>query len=91
MKKGYEIELYGRIQGVGFRYFTKRLANKLNLKGFVKNMPDGSVLINVFGDENNLDQFLSKVKEGPVSANVENYNKQKIPDDNLYKHFRIKY
>ncbi|MFV0269489.1 MAG: acylphosphatase, partial [Draconibacterium sp.] len=41
----YEIKVNGRVQGVGFRYFTKKQADIRGLKGWVKNAPDGSVLV----------------------------------------------
>ncbi len=91
MIKGYKIQLFGRVQGVGFRYFTQKNANKLNLKGFVKNMPDGSVLINVFGEESKLKIFINKVKKGPVTANVKKFKKEEIQVDDNYKSFRVKY
>ena len=91
MKKGYEIRLFGRVQGVGFRYFTQRKGKKLNLKGFVKNMPDGSVLINVFGEESQLNKFIEEVKKGPVTANVENFKKEEINVNNSYEGFSIRY
>jgi acylphosphatase len=91
MKKGLKLKLFGRVQGVGFRYFTQNFASKLGLKGFVKNMPDGSVLIKAYGDENKLNRFVSKIKEGPRTAEVNNLKKKEISLDKNYNKFSIKY
>ena len=65
------VRVYGRVQGVGFRYFTLSKANLLNIKGFVRNMPDGSVFVDCEGDEENLKVFLEYLKKGPSFAYVE--------------------
>ncbi len=66
-----KIEIFGRVQGVGFRHFTKENADKLGLKGYVKNNSDGSVTAIVQGEKENLDVFLHNVQKGPVLAKVE--------------------
>ncbi|MBI2020335.1 acylphosphatase [Candidatus Daviesbacteria bacterium] len=71
MYKHLNIKIYGSVQGVFFRVSSKEEADKLNLTGFAKNMPDGSVYIEIEGEENKLDQFLSWCHEGPNLANVE--------------------
>jgi len=71
MKIGFRILAKGLVQGVGFRYFTRQKALSFNLTGDVKNMDDGRVLINVFGDEPVLKSFLDWCHNGPESAEVE--------------------
>jgi len=88
---GRVIYLYGRVQGVGFRYFTQKNANKLGLKGFVKNEMDGSVLIHVFGERKKVVEFTNTVKKGPFSADVRDYEVKEIDFDSSYKGFSIKY
>ncbi len=61
----------GRVQGVGFRYFTRRLAAELDIKGWVKNLEDGAGEVHGEGDENPMEQFLSKIKSGPSLALVQ--------------------
>lgn len=90
-KIGREIRLYGRVQGVGFRYFTQRTANKIGVKGFVKNMRDGSVLINVYGAKTKIKKFKSKVKQGPVTANVNSFDIEEIPYNSDRNNFIVKY
>ncbi|MFX1316022.1 MAG: acylphosphatase [Promethearchaeota archaeon] len=69
--KRIKINVYGLVQGVFFRYTTKKFAQKLGLTGYVKNMPDGSVLIEAEGSEDKLLQLLNFSKKGPKYANVE--------------------
>ncbi|MEO0218368.1 MAG: acylphosphatase, partial [candidate division WOR-3 bacterium] len=52
--KSLIIKVYGRVQGVGYRYFAQRHARKLGIKGYAENKPDGSVYIEAYGDEKSL-------------------------------------
>jgi acylphosphatase len=52
----------GRVQGVGYRYFVIDCARKAGVSGFVKNMPDGSVLMVAEGRQEALDNFLSMAR-----------------------------
>ncbi len=64
-------EVHGLVQGVGFRYFTRRFARKLNLKGFVRNDPDGVVTVVAEGRRANLDALLDAIHDGPDLAEVD--------------------
>ena len=66
-----EINVFGVVQGVGFRYYTKLLADELSLKGWVKNLPDGSVLIQVGGPDQPVLDFLQWCHKGPRSSKVD--------------------
>jgi len=70
----YEIIVKGRVQGVGFRAFTERIAGGLGVKGYVKNLPDGTVEVVAEGDKQALDQLCSKLKAGPGMAYVDDVN-----------------
>jgi acylphosphatase len=70
MKKHFNITVNGRVQGVGFRYFTLQKANELNVKGYVKNKLDRSVYIEAEADEDTLRLFLDWCHIGPQSAKV---------------------
>lgn len=61
----------GRVQGVGFRYFTQKNASALGLKGWVKNLPDRRVEAMVSGSSEKVDELIKKCKDGPPSAYVE--------------------
>jgi len=51
----------GQVQGVFFRDAAKKLADKLNIAGFVQNLPDGRVELSAQGDENNLKSLLDQL------------------------------
>lgn len=57
-----KINFKGRVQGVGFRFHAFRIANNLNLTGYVKNMYDGSVEVNAQGKRGNIDAFIEALK-----------------------------
>lgn len=59
------------MQGVFFRASTKETADRLNIHGFVRNEPDGSVYVEAEGDEQQLRQFTEWCSRGPARANVE--------------------
>ena len=71
MRKHYNISVAGRVQGVFFRASTKTSADHLNIHGFVKNMPDGSVYIEAEGEEADLKQFVEWCSQGPKAAKVD--------------------
>lgn len=61
----------GRVQGVGFRFFAREAAAAENLRGWVKNLPDGRVEALVEGDREAVERFERKIRRGPPSARVE--------------------
>ena len=61
----------GRVQGVGFRWFTSRAAKELGISGTVQNHPDGSVRVHARGALAVLDQLEATITRGPVAARVE--------------------
>ncbi|MDY0101914.1 MAG: acylphosphatase [Lentimicrobium sp.] len=62
------IFVYGRVQGVGFRYFVKQTAQKYGISGLVKNKRDGGVYISATGESENLDMFIEACRKGPIRA-----------------------
>lgn len=81
----------GRVQGVGFRWFTQRTAQKLGITGWVRNLPDGRVEAIGQGPPEALGAFESALKSGPRFASVEHVEKADDPHDtNTYKSFDIK-
>jgi acylphosphatase len=57
------VHFSGRVQGVGFRYATLQVAKEYEISGFVQNLPDGRVLIEVEGAPAAIDAFVSAVGE----------------------------
>tara|TARA_Y100000310_G_C20293137_1_gene628122 strand:- start:241 stop:510 length:270 start_codon:yes stop_codon:yes gene_type:complete len=64
------IFVYGKVQMVNFRYYIKEKADKLNLKGWIKNNEDGSVEAVFEGQEKNINDITKFCKKGPSSAKV---------------------
>ncbi|OJG26850.1 acylphosphatase [Enterococcus caccae] len=62
------MNVQGRVQGVGFRYMTKMVADELNIRGTVRNEDDGSVAIEALGPNDTIDLFIQKVKASPSPA-----------------------
>jgi acylphosphatase len=64
MAEHYNIKVKGRVQGVFFRVSTQREASRLGLAGFVRNEPDGSVYLEVEGEQNIIDKLLVWIRKG---------------------------
>lgn len=62
------MNVQGRVQGVGFRYMTKMVADQLGITGAVWNAEDGSVYIEAIGDEATMNKFIEKIKASPSPA-----------------------
>lgn len=65
------INITGKVQGVGYRYSAFHVAQKLGLKGYVRNMSDGSVEALVQGAKLSISQFIEWCKEGPPHAKTD--------------------
>ncbi len=79
MLKGVSIRVTGKVQGVWFRRSTQLKARQLDLKGWVQNEPDGSVLMEAFGYAENLQKLLEWCHHGPEHAIVEEVVHRQIP------------
>lgn len=63
--------VHGRVQGVGFRWHTRRKAEELGLAGWVKNRADGCVECMIEGPDDALEAMLAWLRRGPPAARVE--------------------
>ena len=85
----WRIQFYGKVQFVGFRYTAKLLAVKLNLTGWVRNMPDGSVLVEAQGRTADLRQLLIRLKSRePI--HIEKAVIREIPPEEGDRVFRVR-
>ena len=64
------IKIKGRVQGVGFRYSAMHAANQYGIKGYIRNMPDGSVYAEAEGNELQLQDFINWCNEGPPRSKI---------------------
>ena len=89
-KKHYNLKITGDVQGVGLRYSSKIKADELNICGFIKNLPDGSVYLEAEGEEKDLKKFLDYCPRGYSSARVDDVQ---VEENNLrnYTNFTINY
>jgi len=86
--KHLNVHIFGQVQGVGFRYHAKKQADDLNLTGLVKNQEDGSVYIELEGEEDSIEDFLEWCNDGPEFAKVDKIETQETPLKN-YSDFTI--
>lgn len=80
----------GRVQGVGFRYYTQRQGERMGLVGWVKNLADGKVEAEAQGVDSDVDRFVEAVKKGPSAARVIDLNVQDIPATQVDDAFEIR-
>ncbi len=68
-----KLKVFGSVQGVGFRYYVREIALSSQLKGWVRNMDDGSVEALLDGEEADVNYVLEMCRKGPPSANVRRF------------------
>ena len=88
--KRYQIQFKGQVQGVGFRYITRKLAIDFTCTGWVKNQSDGSVLMEIQGEENNINNVLKHLNEVSHII-IEDSRKYTIEVKENEQYFQIKY
>ncbi len=69
-KRTVRVRIEGRVQGVGYRYWTERVAGELGLNGWVRNRRDGAVEALFSGPAAAVGSMLGRCREGPASARV---------------------
>lgn len=87
----YSILVDGRVQGVGFRFFTQLTATNLKLTGWCKNLHDGRVQIEAQGTEETLNQFITSLKKGNNFSRIDEMVVNEIPVIENEKKYSIKY
>jgi len=85
------IIVHGYVQGVFFRYNTKKQAISLGLKGYARNMPDGTVEIVAEGPEDKLNQLIRFCENSPGASNVSKVDVKFEKAKNEFESFVVKY
>ncbi len=79
----------GIVQGVGFRYFALKWAERLGLTGWVRNNYDGTVESEVEGDRSAVEEYIAQMKVGPRWGRVSDVHVEYKPYRGLYKNFEV--
>lgn len=86
-RRAYRIT--GAVQGVGFRWWTRKLAGDMELRGTVRNAADGSVEVRAEGSPDALDRFEKELRSGPPAARVAEVERVEPGEDGLPAGFEI--
>lgn len=85
------VRFVGRVQGVGFRFFAQMNAERYHVTGWVKNMPDGSVVAEAQGTKLQVDHFVSSMETGHRFILVERVEREEINLQEKERDFRVVY
>ena len=84
--------VYGRVQGVFFRYFVVDIARKLGLKGYVRNLPGGdAVEAQAEGETQNLQKLVESLRTGPPGAQVRQMEVNWSACSEQFRDFDVRY
>lgn len=85
-----QVTYRGRVQGVGFRYTTQRIAQRFAVTGYVCNMVDGGVSLVAEGEVSELDAFLAVVA-GQMEGHIRSVDQIVLPITGEFRGFDIRY
>ncbi|HVS01174.1 MAG TPA: acylphosphatase [Thermoanaerobaculia bacterium] len=81
--------LSGRVQGVGFRYWARQSARALGVRGWIRNLPDGSVEVQAAAAPEVLERFKEELRCGPAGAMVDAVDEQELTQMPDWQGFQI--
>ncbi len=90
MTQNAKITVKGIVQGVGYRWFADRTARKYDVKGFVENLADGSVYLEVEGERTEIEYLIKELRFGPKMSKVEEVIVEWNKPHHLFINFKIK-
>ncbi|MFP4159170.1 MAG: acylphosphatase [Desulfobacterales bacterium] len=90
-KKAVHAVISGRVQGVNFRMETSLAADRYGVKGWVRNVPDGTVEAYFEGDAENVDAMLDWCRKGPPAASVSDVRVEQQEYTGKYSDFSVRY
>jgi acylphosphatase len=91
MNKRLEATIFGHVQGVSFRYYTRREAKRLRLTGWVANQYDGTVKVVAEGPEQSLQELTQFLAEGSPLARVDKVDTEWLAATNKFTRFNVRY
>ena len=89
MRKRAEVYYSGRVQGVGFRYTVRQIAQGYEVAGSVKNLDDGRVELIAEGEEEEVRQFVQAIRQSELGDYIRNATESWKPVSKQYKGFTI--
>jgi len=81
----------GNVQGVGFRWSVRHVAKGFDVTGWVRNLPDGRVELQVTGEENEVRAFLDRVAQGELHGLIHKQTENKLDNPVTARGFEIRY
>jgi acylphosphatase len=87
--KATQVFYEGRVQGVGFRYSVRRIATAYEVCGWVRNLPDGRVELQVTGEPDEVKAFLADIRESSLAGHITAEQTYSIDIDKPFKGFQI--
>ena len=86
---GNRYVVHGRVQGVGFRFFTQRQARKLGVRGWVRNLADGTVEVRVRGEREDVESLRKALAQGPPHSAVSRVDEMPLGEADDWRRFEI--
>jgi acylphosphatase len=80
----------GRVQGVGFRYSVKQIAMGYDVAGWIRNLPDGRVELQVKGETDEVNDFLEAIRTSHLASHITNEEPHALPDIPGVRGFEIR-
>ena len=81
--------VFGRVQGIGYRQFARQTAQALGVRGWVRNLPEGTVEVQAAGSATALERFKAELRRGPRGAQVEDIEEQALIQIPTWQSFQI--
>jgi acylphosphatase len=92
MVKTFSVKFFGRVQGVGFRFFVMREADKRKITGWVRNSWENDLVEAVFqGEEKNVNEFIESLKKPAYWIRVDKVVVEEINSNKKFNGFEVKY
>jgi acylphosphatase len=86
-----QVIIQGFVQGVGYRFFAVRQAQDYNIRGYVRNLPNGYVEVVAEGEKGILNDFIEQLRIGPVSSQVTGIDIKWFEEEQGFNDFRVRF